>query len=218
MCVDFTDLNKVTPKDCYPLPNINQLVDSTVGYAIFSFLDAVSGFHQIPMDKNDEEKSFITHRGTYCYTVMPFGLKNAGATYQRLVNEMFKEEIGEAVEVYNDDMIIKSKNEEDHAADIRRVFDRLNMYRLKLNPEKCAFGVKQGKFLGFIISQREIEANPEKIKAIMSMEPPKKLSEVQKLNGRLNALGRFISFSAKRCMPFYKAIKNSNKFDWNESC
>src|ERR1043165_9500352 len=116
------------------------------------------------MDPRDEEKtSFITHEGTYCYKVMPFGLKNVGATYQRLVNEMFKDMIGEMVEVYVDDMIIKSKDEASHSADVEKVFKVLQKYRLKLNPKKCTFGDKGGKFLGYLISERGIEANPTKI-------------------------------------------------------
>src|ERR1043165_4953695 len=129
MCVDFTDLNKACPKNSYPLPSIDQVVDATVGFAIYSLLDAKAGYHQIPMDPRDKEKtSFIMHEGTYCYKVMPFGLKNAGATYQRLVNEMFKDLIGEAVEVYVDDMIIKSKDEANHPTDVEKVFKVLQKY------------------------------------------------------------------------------------------
>ena len=110
MCVDFTDLNKACPKDCYTLPRIDQLVDSTTGYEIFCFLDAFKGYHQIAMDKKDQEKtSFITKYETYCYVTMPFGLKNAGATYQRLVNKLFKGQIGQNMEVYVDDMLVKSR-------------------------------------------------------------------------------------------------------------
>lgn len=219
MCVDFTDLNKACPKDNYPLPSIDQLVDAAAGYAVISLLDAKAGYHQIPMEPRDEQKtSFITHEGTYCYRVMPFGLKNAGATYQRLVNEMFKGMIGETVEVYVDDMIIKSKDEEAHAADVRKVFKVLQKYRLKLNSQKCTFEVRGGKFMGYMISEKGIKASPGKIQAIINMKPPQTLNEVQRLNGRINALGRFISFSAKRCLPFYKAIKQDKAFKWDECC
>ncbi|XP_055960634.1 uncharacterized protein LOC130015110 [Mercurialis annua] len=110
MCVDFTDLNKACPKDSYPLPNIDQLVDSTACYLLYSFVDAAQGYHQIPMEEKDQEKtSFVTDRGTYCYKVMPFGLKNAGATYQRLVNFMFQDQLGRNVEAYVDDIIVKSQ-------------------------------------------------------------------------------------------------------------
>ena len=109
LCVDFTDLNKTCPKDSYPLPRIDQLVDSTVGHKLLSFMDAFSEYNQIRMDKVDQEKtSFVTSQGLFCYKVMPFSLKNAGATYQRLVNHMFRSQIGRNVEVYVDDMLVKS--------------------------------------------------------------------------------------------------------------
>ena len=119
MCVDFTDLNKACPKDSYPLAYINQLVDSTTGHKLSSFMDAFSGYNQIRMDEVDQEKtSFITNRGLFCYKVMPFGLKNVGATYQRLVNHMFRPQIGRNVEVYIDDMLVKILGEEKHLDDL----------------------------------------------------------------------------------------------------
>ena len=119
MCVDFIDLNKACPKGSYPLPRIDQLVDSTVGHRLLSFMDAFSGYHQIRMDETDQEKtSFVTSQGLFCYKVMPFGLKNAGATYQRLVNHMFRLQIGRNVEVYVDDMLVKIQDEEIHLDDL----------------------------------------------------------------------------------------------------
>ncbi|WCJ39787.1 Retrovirus-related Pol polyprotein from transposon gypsy [Euphorbia peplus] len=186
MCVDFSDLNKACPKDFYLLPCIDMLVDSTTGYEVYSFLDVKEGFHQIPLAEKDMEKtSFITPEGTYCYQVMPFGLKNARATYQRLVNKMFKELIGKNVEIYVDDMIVKSKKAEDHASDLEVVFKILREYNLKLNPEKCTFGINSGKFLGFMISKRGIKENPDKIKAIIDLKPPRIIREVQVLNGKI---------------------------------
>uniref|UniRef100_A0A2N9FH63 Uncharacterized protein n=1 Tax=Fagus sylvatica TaxID=28930 RepID=A0A2N9FH63_FAGSY len=198
MCVDFTDLNKACPKDSFPLPRIDQLVDSTAGHKLLTFMDAFSGYNQIVMDdERDQEKtSFITSRGLFCYKVMPFGLKNAGATYQRLMNRMFHDQIGRNVEVYVDDMLVKSKEEEDgHLDDLRETFQTLRKYQMKLNPSKCAFGVYSGKFLGFMVSQRGIEVNPDKIKAILEMRPPKNTKEVQRLTGRIAALNRFVSRS-----------------------
>ncbi|KAL0404048.1 UNVERIFIED_CONTAM: Retrovirus-related Pol polyprotein from transposon gypsy [Sesamum radiatum] len=123
MCTDFTDLNKACPKDPYPLPRIDLLVDSTAGYELFSMMDAYQGYHQIFMAEEDRIKtSFITDQGIYCYNAMPFGLKNAGATYQRLVNRMFKNQIGSTMEVYVDDMLVKRK-EEDHLRELQRAFD-----------------------------------------------------------------------------------------------
>ena len=126
MCVNFIDLNQTCPKDSFPLPRIDQLVDSTAGHKPLTFLDAFSGYNQIQMDEEDQEKAtFVTSQGLYCYRVMPFGLKNVGATYQRLVNQMFKKQIGRKVEVYVDDMLVKSREEEDHLDDLRETFNTL---------------------------------------------------------------------------------------------
>uniref|UniRef100_A0A2N9IKM3 Uncharacterized protein n=1 Tax=Fagus sylvatica TaxID=28930 RepID=A0A2N9IKM3_FAGSY len=212
MCVDFTDLNKACPKDSYPLPRIDQLVDSTAGHKLLSFMDAFSGYNQIRMEEEDQEKTaFITSRGLFCYKVMPFGLKNAGATYQRLVNKMFHDQIGRNVEVYVDDMLVKSKENEDHLKDLKETFQALRTYNMKLNPEKCAFGVSSGKFLGFMVSQRGIEANPDKIKAILEMSPPTTVKEVQSLTGKAAALNRFVSRSTDKVPPLLQAPQKQAK-------
>ena len=126
ICVDFTDLNKSCPKDSYPLPRIDTLVDSIARHQLLSFMDAFSGYNQIRMDESDQEKtSFVTSQGLFCYKVMPFGLKKAGATYQRLMNKMFAHKIGRNVQVYVGDMLVKSMHEEDHLDDLRETFDTL---------------------------------------------------------------------------------------------
>ncbi|KAL2239143.1 UNVERIFIED_CONTAM: Retrovirus-related Pol polyprotein from transposon, partial [Sesamum indicum] len=141
MCVDFTDLNKACPKDPYPLPRIDVMVDSTAGYEMFSMMDAYQGYHQIHMAEEDKDKtSFITEKGIFCYNMMPFGLKNAGATYQRLVNKMFGDLLGKTMEVYVDDMLVKSKRSQDHLADLAQAFAIMKAYGMKLNPDKCTFG------------------------------------------------------------------------------
>ena len=151
MCVDYTNLNNACPKDSFPLPRIDQIVDSTTGQGMLSFLDAFSGYHQIPMATVDEEKIvFITPHGLYCYQVMPFGLKNVGATYQRLMTKIFRPLVGCTVEVYIDDIVVKSKTREDHAHHLKEVFHLLRRYDMKLNPSKCVFGVSARKFLGFM--------------------------------------------------------------------
>ena len=124
------------------------------------------------MDETNQEKtSFVTSQGLFCYEVMPFGLKNAGATYQRLVNHMFHPQIRQNVEVYVDDMLVKSLGEGKHLDDLQENFNTLRQYSMKLNPSKCTFGVASGKFLGFMVSHKGIEANPKKIKAILDMKP-----------------------------------------------
>ena len=135
MCVDFTDLNKACSKDSFPLPRIDQLMDSIAGHKLLTFMDAFSGYNQIKIDEEDQEKTaFITSQGLYCYKVMSFELKNAGATYQRLVNKMFNKQIGRNMEVYVDDMLIKSKKELAHLDDLREMFATLKQYQMKLNP------------------------------------------------------------------------------------
>ena len=171
-------------------------------------MDAFSGYNQISMDPNDQEKtSFITRQGTYCYLVMPFGLKNAGATYQRLVNKMFKKQIGASKEVYIDNMLVKSIKAELHIIHLAKAFQILKSYNMKLNPAKCAFGVSTGKFLGFIVNNREIEANPDKIKVVLDMLPPSNIKEVQRLTGRIAALSRVLFWASDKCQPFFQILK-----------
>ncbi|KAL0319884.1 UNVERIFIED_CONTAM: hypothetical protein Sradi_5249900 [Sesamum radiatum] len=131
--------------------------------------------HASPEDR--KKISFITFEDTFCYVAMPFGLKNAGATYQRLVDKIFRPQIGRNVEVYVDDMMVKSKKAEEHVKDLEETFSVLRKYKLKLNPAKCAFRVQGGRFFGFMITQRGIEANPLKIKAIIGMKAPTCLNE-----------------------------------------
>ena len=219
MCVDFTDLNKASPKDDFPLPRIDQLVDATSGCELMSFLDAYSGYHQIFMAKEDEEKTaFITPVGTYCFNRMPFGLKNAGATFSRLIAKILAEQLGRNVEAYVDDIVVKSRRACSHTEDLNETFVNLRREGLKLNPDKCAFGVKAGKLLGFLVSERGIEANPEKIRAIQEMEPPRSAREVQRLTGRLAALSRFLSRSAERALPFFKTLRGAEPFRWTPVC
>ncbi|KAI0488063.1 hypothetical protein KFK09_027887 [Dendrobium nobile] len=189
MCVDYTDLNKACPKDSFPLLRIDQLIDATSGHQMLSFMDAYSGYNQIQMDPADEETtSFQTDKGLYCYLVMPFGLKNAGATYQRLMNKVFKNLIGRTMKVYVDDMLVKSLEKSQHISNLEECFNLLRSYNMRLNPSKYAFGVTSGKFLGFMVTHRGIETNPEKINALRDMLPPKNIKEVQRLNGRIAAL------------------------------
>ncbi|KAK0600228.1 hypothetical protein LWI29_012865 [Acer saccharum] len=219
MCVDFTDLNKACPKDSFPLPRIDQLVDATAGHETLSFMDAYSGYNLIKMHKPDEEKTtFTTDQRLYCYTVMPFSLKNAGATYQRLVNKMFARQIRRNMEVYVDDMLTKSITADRHTDDLRETFDVLVRYGMKLNPAKCVFGVPSGRFLGYQVHQRGIEVNPEKIQALAKMVSPRILEDVQKLTGCLASLSRFIAKSTDRCLPFFKALKKGKGVEWNEDC
>ena len=169
------------------------------------------------MDPDDQENtSFVTGQGTYCYRVMPFGLKNAGATYQRLVNKMFQKKIRASIEVYIDDMLVKSTTVELHIAHMSEAFQILREYNMKLNPAKFAFGVSFEKFLGYIVNNRGIKVNPDKIKHVLDMLPPSNVKEVQRLTGRIVALSRFVSKASDKCQPFFQVIKKS--FQWDTHC
>ena len=203
MCVDFMDLNKACLKDLFSLPQIDQLVNATVGYPWMSFLNVFRGYHQIPLALDDQEKTvFVTPTGNYHYKVMPFGLKNAGSTYQRMMTRMFKPQLGKNIEVYIDDMVVKSKVVSEHMGDLGSIFEILRKQKLHLNASKCSFGVGSGKFLGYMITHQGIEVNFDQIKVINGL-PPRNPKEVQKLIEMTTTLNRFISRSAKRCRPFF---------------
>src|ERR1044071_8701446 len=218
MYVDYKDINKACPKDCYPLPEIDLKVDSLAPYRFKCFLDAYKGYHQIQMAKEDEDKTaFRADMGTFCYTKMPFGLKNAGATYQRLMDTAFVKQIGVNLEVYVDDLVIKSREEDQMLLDIQKTFDQLRTVRMKLNPSKCSFGMEEGKFLGVVVTKDGFRANPDKVQAIERMPSPSSVREVQTLMGRLVALNRFLSNYASKSFPFVNTLKSCLKksnFAW----
>ena len=149
------------------MPKIDQLVDATVGYPRMSFLDAFQGYCQIPLALDNQEKTtFVTHIGNYHYKVMSFSLKNIGSTYQRMMTRMFELLLGKNIEIYIDDMVVKSKMVSEHLRDFRTIFEVLRNYKLHLNASKCSFGVGSGKFLGYMVTHRGIEINLDQIKAI----------------------------------------------------
>jgi len=179
MCVDYTDLNKHCPKDPFGLPRIDEVVDSTSGCELLSFLDCYSGYHQIALKEEDQIKtSFIMPFGAYCYTTMSFGLKNAGAIYQRAIQACLKDLIPEMVQDYVDDVVLKTQVANELVADLEKTFKALKVYQWKLNPSKCIFGASSGILLGNLVSRRGIEPNPEKINVILDMQPPKNVKDV----------------------------------------
>ena len=149
---------------------------------------------------------------------MPFDLKNIGATYQRMMTRMFEPQLGKSIEIYIDDMVVKSKVESEYVNDLRNIFAILRKYKLRLNASKCFFGVGLGKFLGYMVTHRRIEVNPNQIKAINNLQPPRNLKEVQKLTGMTAALNRFISRSADRCRHFFKLLNKWKGFEWTKEC
>ena len=179
-----------------------------------SFLDAFQGYHQILLALDNQEKTaFVTSIGNFHYKVMPFGLKNAGSTYQQMMTKMFEPQLGKNVEVYIDDIVVKSKLVSEHVGDLTSIFEIRREYKLHLNASKYSFGVGSGKFLGYMVTHRGIEVNPEQIKAINNLKLPRNPKEVQKLTGMMAALNRFISRLADRCRPFFLLLHKWKEFE-----
>ena len=149
---------------------------------------------------------------------MPFGLKNVGSTNQRMMTKMFESQMGKNIEVYIDDMVVKSKLVSEHIRDLADIFKILRGHKLRLNAFKCSFGVGLGKFLGYMVTHRRIEVNPDQVSAINNLQPPQNPKEVQKLTGMTAALNRFISRSVDRCRPFFLLMNKWKGFEWIEEC
>ena len=196
VCVDFRDLNTATPKDMYVMPISDMLVDSTANNELLSFMDGISGYNQIIIVVDDISKTTFKcpgSLGTFEWLVMPFGLKNAGATYQRAMNAIFHDMLGHHMEIYIDDIVVKSKKVVEHVNHLRKFFERMRLHQLKLNPLKCAFGVQVINFLWFLVHQRGVEVDQNKAKAIISSKTPQNKKKLQKFFGQVNYLRRFIS-------------------------
>ncbi|GJZ73261.1 reverse transcriptase domain-containing protein [Tanacetum coccineum] len=198
--------------DCYPLPEIDWKVESLCGYHFKCFLDAYKGYHQIQMAEADEENTdFYTPQGVYCYTKIPFGLKNAGATYQRLVDKAFDKQVGRNLEVYIDDLVIKSHTEIELLRDIEETFRTLRKINMKLNPKNYTFGAGEGMFLGYMIGPGGIKPCPDKVDDVLQLPSPRTIKEVQSLNGKLVGLNRFLSNSVEKSLPLFKTLKKCTK-------
>ena len=217
-CVDFRNLNKACPKDEFPLPNMDLLIDSVAGSAMFSFMDGFSEYNQIRMAPKDVEKiSFRTPMGNFYYTVMPFRLKNAGATYQRAMTAIFHDMMHQELEDYVDDIVVKSKRREGHFCVLKRVFERCRPFKLRMNPFKCAFGVSSGKFLGFLVHSRGIDVDPAKATVITTMRPPATVKELKSFLGKVSYIRRFILGLASITSTFTKLLKKGQSFEWGEA-
>lgn len=194
--IDFRDLNVATPKDEYPMHVAKMLVDYTVGHEYLSMLDEYSIYNQIFITEEDMPKT--TFRcpivlGTYEWVVMPFGLKNTGATYQRATNSIFHDFIKTFMQIYIDDLLVKFVSAKNYIDHLRQSFNRMRKHGLKMNPLKCAFCVKEWDFLGFMVHKKGIKINQNKTKAIMEAKVPSTNKELQSLLGKINFLRRFIS-------------------------
>jgi len=171
------------------------------------------------MHPRDEcKKAFMTELSCYCYKVMPFWLKNAGATYQRLIDRVLAPMLGLNVQAYVDDMVVTSQHREQHVVDLEELFTTIAKYRLKLNPEKCVFGVETGKLLGFLLTEHGIEANPEKCATVIAMRSPISVKEVQQLAGRMVALSRFVAVGGDKGHPYFQCLKRNSRFIWTREC
>ena len=212
-CVDFRNLNKACPKDESPLPNMDMLIDSAAGHAIFSFMNGFSSYNQIRMSPKDVAKiAFRTPIGNFYYTVMLFGLKNADATYQRAMTAIFHDMMHKEIEDYVDDIVVKSKVRKNHFSDLRKVFERCRLYKLRMNPLKCAFGVPAGKFLGFLVHQRRIDVDPSKAQAIATIKPLTTVKELKSFLGKLSYIRRFIPGLAAFTTTFTPLLKKGRAY------
>jgi hypothetical protein len=217
--LDSRDLNKAKPKDEYSMPVAETLINAAAGKKILSFMDGNAGYNQIFMAPEDIYKTAFrvpSAMGLFEYMVMTFGLKNAGATYQRAMNYIYHDLIGKLVEIYIDDVVVKSTLTGGHLEDLRQVFERTRRFRLKMNPKKCAFGVSAGQFLGFLVHEPRIEVSLKSQEAVRTMVPPTMKRELQQLIGKINFVRRFISNLSGRIEPFMDLvkIKVNEEFCW----
>jgi hypothetical protein len=213
MCVDFTDLNKSCKKDDFPLERVDKIVDDAANSEMLSLLDMFSGYHQIRVRREDEEKtSFITPFRTFCFVRMSEGLKNARCTFSRMIEIVLHPQLRRNILEYVHDIVVKSIQRKDHISNLAETFANLRAASLKLNPEKCVFSIHKGKVLGCLVSTKGIEENPDKIKALIEMQDPVSVKDVQKLTGRVAALNRFIPKAVERSLPFFQVLRSSKNF------
>ena len=218
-CVDYRKLNQITRKDRYPLPQVADIHDGMQGSAIFSTLDLKSGFHQIKVNPSDCEKTaFICHRGLFEFVRMPFGLANGPSHFQRVMDFAFRDLLGVCVMIYIDDIVIYSKNLEEHISHLEVVFSRLAEYGLQVKPEKCKFALSEIKLLGFVLDKKGIKANPEKTAAIFNMPPPKTVKQVRSFLGMAGYYRQCIPGYAKLAQPLTELTKKRQRFRWSDQC
>ena len=190
------------------------LIDSATGSAMFSFMDGFNGYNQIRMAPRDAEKTaFRTPMGNFYYTVMPFGLKNAGATYQRVMTAIFHDMMHQELEDYVDDIVVKSRKREEHFHVLRKVFERCKAFKLRMNPLKGAFGVSFGKFLGFLVHNRGIDMDPAKTTTIATMRSPATVKQLKSFLRKVSYIWRFIPRLASITSAFTKLLKKGQSFE-----
>jgi hypothetical protein len=210
VCIDFRNLNRTTPKDEYPMSIADMLINDASGHKILSFLDGNASYNQIFVVEEDIYKMAFRCSGfvgLFEWVIMTFGLKNVGATYQRAMNLIFYELLGIIVEVYIDDIVVKSASLNSHFVDLHLAFEKMRQYGLKMNPLKCAFGVSAGKFLGFIIHEHGIEIDPKRVESMKKVKAPTCKKELQSFLGKLNYLRQFISNLSGKVKAFTPILR-----------
>jgi hypothetical protein len=217
LCIDFRNLNLACIKDNYPLPNMETLLQRVTGSKIMSMLDGFSGYNQVLVRKEDQNKTtFTTPWGTFEYLRMPFGLLNAGATFQRAMDFAFHELMGKIIEIYQDDLTVFSKERDDHISHLRQVFERCRKYGISLNPAKSILGVDEGKLLGHIITKDGVKMDPKRVQPIQQVPLPQTKKALQFFLGQINFVRRFIPNLAETLKPIQRLLKKDVKFEWTE--
>ena len=218
ICVDFRRLNAATKKDPYPLPFTDEVLDIVIGYAAYSFIDCFSGYHQIHIHADDGYKTaFITEWSAYVWVVMPFGLKNAPPTYQRIVNQIFKDYLNDFMKLFLDNFSVYS-DVATHLPKLRLVFEQCRQYSVSLHPDKCIFYVPSGVILGYIVCQAGKFPDPKKIEALVKMPPPKNVKAIQTFNGLAQFNRCFIKDYAGIMEPITRLTRKGEVFDWTTEC
>jgi hypothetical protein len=219
MCVDYRSLNKVTIKNKYPLPRIDDILDQLKGACVFSKIDLRSGYHQLKIRASDIPKiAFITRYGLYEYTVMSFGLTNAPAYFMYLMNKVFMEYLDKFMVVFIDDILIFSKNEEEHDEHLRLVLKKLRENQLYIKLNKCEFWFKEVSFLSHIISEGGISVDPSKVKDVLSWNTPQNVSDIRSFVGLAGYYRRFIEGFSKISKPMIELLEKSKTFEWTPKC
>jgi hypothetical protein len=215
LCVDFRNLNLLSLKDNYPLPNMEHLLQRVTGAGMMSMLDGFSRYNQVLLKRKDQLKTaFTTPCGTFMYLRMPFRLMNAGATFQRAMDFSFRDLIQKIIEIYQDDLTVVSKDRKDHLSHLRIVFERCRKYDILLNPKKSIFGIDKGKLLGHVASPGGVSIDPETVQSIKDVCPPVNKKALQSFLGKINFIRRFVPNFAERIKPLSALLKKDVAFWW----
>jgi hypothetical protein len=215
LCVDFRNLNRSSKKDNYPLPKMEHILHRVTGASRISMIDGFSGYNQISVMPKDREKTtFTTPWDTFMYAKMPFGLMNAGATFQRAMDIAFIGEKDQFVVIYLDDITVFSRYDKEHHFHLRRVFSKCRRFGLSLNPKKSLFDMQEGKLLGHIVSAEGVKIDPSRVETIQALSLPRSKKEVQAFLGKINFLRRFVSNFSELVKHIMAMLRKGNEVKW----